>query len=155
VLVRDRLTHHERAIGSRRGGGSSAGADNELVQRRNRVNLVERMPQPQLQIVSLAQRLRSVLALDQQLFGVGGEGKQRRVHRYRGSEQGREQRDEPGGLRRTTQAMADTGEQDGAGAGARERHPERQDRGCRARQRRYDRGERRAGDPRAHADQSQ
>ena len=72
--------------------------------RRNRVDLIDRLLQPLLQILAQARRLRPERRRDQPLLGFGGVCEQRRVHRDRRRQEREEEYGEPRGLRDAVQA---------------------------------------------------
>src|SRR3989442_12196913 len=68
-------------------------------ERRQRIDLIERLAQPELQFFTLTRGLRTVFGGDQALFRVGGKGEQRGIHGDRRDEKRQEKSAKPPGLR--------------------------------------------------------
>ena len=104
----------------------------QLVERRDHVDLIHRLLKPLLQVLAQARRLRAERCRNQSLFGFGRVGEQRRIHRDRRHQQCEEEHGEPGGLRDPAHPAVDACEGQRAQAGHEERDPHRADRHGRA-----------------------
>ena len=117
--------HRERPI--RRGPRDVGWSGDDVGERAQRIDLIERLAQPKLQFFALARSLPTVFGGDQALFRVGGKGEQRRVHGDRRDEERQEKSAEPRGLRRAAGASVQPRERRRARPGRDERDDERRD----------------------------
>src|SRR5207247_1001066 len=92
---------------------------------RHRIDLLERVFEPQLEIFAQAEGLWSVLPGDEELLGLGGIGEQRRIHGDRRREQREKERNQSRGLRRPPEPAAHAADDDRCNRGGGEGTPER------------------------------
>ena len=70
----------------------------KIGERRQPIDVIQRLAQPELQFFTLTRGLRTVFGGDEALFGVGGKGEQRRIHGDRRNEERQEKGAQPRSL---------------------------------------------------------
>ena len=117
--------HGKRAIG--RGPRNVGWSGDKIGERRQRIDVIQRLAQPELQFFTLTRGLRTVFGGDEALFGVGGKGEQRRIQGDRRNEERQEKGAQPRSLRRTAGASVQPCERGRARAYREERDDKRRD----------------------------